>query len=264
MRFRRSPSVDRRIHAKIRVPPPDYRLMFKLKDSVTTLSLLVSVASIVLAFDGRIALASFLVFVAWGFDALDGLVARLTNTRNQFGAQFDDLADHVAYTLAPGFLAFAALRPYQFWAAAAAGFATILLGTVRLARANTLALRYPGYWIGIPRPASGFVIVLLLNARLLAGEQWVWLQAAAVILVAAGGLTRWPYKNHKGRLRSLERAFPIVGVASSLASYPAGWMWDVGLFWCAAYLLAPWVAVSPAERRAIALALEHGTAGGAP
>ena len=55
--------------------------MFKLKDSVTTLSLLVSVASIVLAFDGRIALASFLVFVAWGFDALDGLVARLTNTR---------------------------------------------------------------------------------------------------------------------------------------------------------------------------------------
>ncbi|MBP7571357.1 MAG: CDP-alcohol phosphatidyltransferase family protein [Acidobacteria bacterium] len=237
--------------------------MFKLKDSVTTLSLLVSVASIVLAFDGRIALASFLVFVAWGFDALDGLVARLTNTRNQFGAQFDDLADHVAYTLAPGFLAFAALRPFQFWAAAAAGFATILLGTIRLARANTLALRYPGYWIGIPRPVSGFVIVLLLNARLLAGEQWAWAQAAAVILVAAGGLTRWPYKNHKGRLRSIERAFPIVAIASSLAAYPAGWMWDLGLFWAVLYLVSPWVIVPAGTRRAINLATT-GAPGGEP
>ena len=155
--------------------------MFKLKDYFTAGSLLVSLGAVILAFQGRIPLASFLVFVAWGFDALDGLVARLTRTRNEFGAQFDDLVDHIAYTVAPGFIVYAALGPRAWWVGLAGCFAVILLGTVRLAVANTLSLRYPGFWIGVPRPASGFLIVFVLNARLFSGGRLIALQAALIV-----------------------------------------------------------------------------------
>lgn len=233
--------------------------MFKLKDYFTAGSLLVSIGAVIFAFQGRIPLASFLVFVAWGFDALDGLVARLTKTKNDFGAQFDDLVDHIAYTVAPGFIVYAALARESWWLALVGCFATILLGTIRLALANTLSLRYPGYWIGLPRPASGFVIVLLLNARLFTGGRLLWLQVALVVLLALAGLTRLPYKNHKGRLRAFEKAFPIVAVVSSIACYPFGWLWDVGLAWAVIYLFAPWIAASSEERARIAAALDTGT-----
>lgn len=232
--------------------------MFKLKDYFTAASLLVSIGAVIFAFQGRIPLASFLVFVAWGFDALDGLVARLTKTKNEFGAQFDDLVDHIAYTVAPGFIVYAALGRAAWWLGLAGCFATILLGTIRLALANTLSLRYPGFWIGLPRPASGFVIVILLNARLFADGRLVWLQLALIVLLALSGLSRLPYKNHKGRLRPLEKAFPIAGVVTSLACYPIGWMWDVGLVWATLYLCAPWLALSAGERRQIAAAVEAG------
>jgi phosphatidylserine synthase len=231
--------------------------VFKLKDYFTAASLLVSIASVILAFEGRVPLASFLVFVAWGFDALDGLVARLTRTKNEFGAQFDDLVDHIAYTVAPGFIAYVALSRAAWWAGMAACFAVILFGTIRLALGNTLSLRYPGYWIGLPRPGSGFVIVSLLNARLFAGGRFVPLQLAVITALVAAGLTRLPYKNHKGSLRPFEKAFPIVAVASSLACYPLGWMWDVGLAWCLVYLASPWLIVPSAERERIGRALRE-------
>jgi phosphatidylserine synthase len=238
-------------------------MMFKLKDYFTAGSLLVSIAAVVLAFDGRISLASFLVFVAWGFDALDGLVARLTKTKNEFGAQFDDLVDHIAYTVTPGFIVYATLGRAAWWIGLAGCFAVILFGTIRLALANTLSLRYPGYWIGLPRPASGFLIVSLLNARVFAGGSLVWLQLAVIALLVTAGLTRWPYKNHKGRLRPLEAAFPIAAVVSSLACYPFGWMWDAGLAWSTIYLFSPWLIVSADKRREIAAVLRQGTGGGA-
>jgi hypothetical protein len=130
-----------------------------------------------------------------------------------------------------------------------------VIGTIRLAVNNTLSLRYPGYWIGLPRPASGFVIVFLLNARLFAGTRLGWLQLALIVALALSGLSRLPYKNHKGRLRPLEKAFPIVAILSSLACYPFGWMWDLGLAWGVVYLCAPWLALSAEERAGIAAAV---------
>ncbi len=237
--------------------------MFKLKDYFTAGALLVAIGSVLLAFQGRLPLASFLVFVAWGFDALDGLVARLTKTKNEFGAQFDDLVDHIAYTVAPGFIVYVALARAAWWMGLAGCFAVILLGTIRLALGNTFARRYPGYWIGLPRPASAFVIVCLVNARGFESGRLAWVQLAIVALLVTAGLTRLPYKNHKGRLRPLEKAFPIVAVVSSAACYPLGWMFDVGLAWTVAYVFSPWVIVSAGERQAIVDAV-NGRAAGTP
>ena len=226
--------------------------MFKLKDYFTAGSLLVSITAVIFAFHGRIPLASFLVFVAWGFDTLDGLVARLTKSGNAFGAQFDDLVDHVAYTISPGFIAFAALSREQWWAGLLACFATMLFGTIRLARGNTFSLRFPGYWIGMPRTISGFMIVLILNARFLQHPGWVWVQVALIVVLALAGLSSLPYRNHKTRLRWWEFAFPITAVLTSLACYPLGLMWEVGTLWTLVYLGAPWISATAAQRDEVA------------
>ncbi len=49
-------------------------------------------------------LSGWLIFMAMIFDALDGHVARLSNTSSEFGAQLDSLCDLVTFGVAPGFL----------------------------------------------------------------------------------------------------------------------------------------------------------------
>lgn len=233
-------------------------MVFKLKDVFTAASLLAGVVAVVLGFEGRIALASFLVLVAWGFDALDGLVAGLTRSQNAFGEQFDDLVDHVGYTMAPAFIVYAAFRPRAALLGLAVCFVSILLGTVRLAMARVAPRRYPGYWIGLPRPAAGFLIVFFLNSRLFALDQLLWPSAAMFVGLGLLGLTSLPYRNHKVALGGAMRFLLVLAIGSSLAAHFAGWMWDVALGWGLLYLLSPWVLMSPKTRDAIGEALAGG------
>ena len=62
--------------------------------------------AIVLASDGRFALAGYVIFLAMVADVLDGRVARLTRTTSSFGGQLDSLSDAVSFGVAPAFLMF--------------------------------------------------------------------------------------------------------------------------------------------------------------
>jgi phosphatidylserine synthase len=232
-------------------------MVAKIKDVFTTASLLTAVLAVVLGFEGRIPLASFLVLVAWGFDALDGLAARLTRSQNAFGAEFDDLVDHVAYTVAPAFILYAAFRPRAAVAGLAGCFATILLGTVRLALSRVVPRKYPGYWIGLPRPATGFLIVFSLNSRLFVFDQVLWPTALLVTGLGLLGLTTLPYRNHKVVLSRTERVLLALAIGSSLAAHFVGWMWDVALGWGLLYLVSPWILVSGRTRATIAAAISR-------
>jgi len=230
-------------------------MVVRLKDVCTAASLLAAVFAVILGFERRIPLASFLVLIAWGFDALDGLVARLTRSQNAFGVEFDDLVDHVAYTVAPAFILYAAFEPRAALAGLAGCFATILLGTVRLALSRVAPRQYPGYWIGLPRPATGFLIVFLLNSRLFAFDQILWPTVLLVAGLGLLGLTALPYRNHKVALTWPERVLLGLAIGSSLAAHFAGWMWDVALGWGLLYLVSPWILVSGRTRTTIAAAL---------
>src|SRR5437660_5659148 len=59
------------------------------------------------AFDGAAKAIAYAVL----FDALDGRIARLTNSSSDFGREFDSLADGVSFRGAPAFLAFASGVP---------------------------------------------------------------------------------------------------------------------------------------------------------
>lgn len=92
----------------------------------------------------RMESACFLIFLGMVFDSLDGMVARLTKSFSDFGAQLDSLSDALTFGVAPAILAKVLLEhegPALGWLAnprlhfaAAACFA--LMAILRLARFN--------------------------------------------------------------------------------------------------------------------------------
>ena len=50
--------------------------------------------------------ASIAILLAIPFDALDGRIARMTNTESDFGRELDSLADVVTFGVAPSILAY--------------------------------------------------------------------------------------------------------------------------------------------------------------
>ena len=227
----------------------------KIKDLVTLGSLLVALYSVEQAFEGRLERASALVLLAWGFDALDGLVARLTRSGNEFGAHLDDIVDHFAYTVAPAFVVFNAYAPHGRLLAFVLLFAVVAGGTIRLARFATAPLSYPGYWIGLPRPAVGFMLVFFLSSSIFSMPAGPLVGVALVALLAGLSLTRLPYRNHKRPFRRWQVAALVSTLLACIALYPLGQMWNGALLLGTVYLFAPWIALTGAERRAIARAL---------
>lgn len=103
-------------------------------------------------------------------DKLDGFAARIMNASSEFGAQFDSLADLIAFGLAPAFalfFAFKELSPEWFSA-----HIPILIGTLsfyvlctamRLAKYNALDCdAYPNHFVGLPSTFGGIIIALML------------------------------------------------------------------------------------------------------
>jgi CDP-diacylglycerol---serine O-phosphatidyltransferase len=73
---------------------------------ITLFNLLSGVLSIYALMNGNADLAAYLIFIAAGFDFLDGFAARLLNAKTEIGAELDSLADVVSFGVAPGFILF--------------------------------------------------------------------------------------------------------------------------------------------------------------
>lgn len=76
----------------------------RLPDLLTTANLACGVGSILLASQGQLTLACWLVFAGAFFDVLDGLAARALGGGTPLGAQLDSLADMVTFGVAPAFI----------------------------------------------------------------------------------------------------------------------------------------------------------------
>ena len=85
-------------------------MALRIPDLLTTANLSCGVASILLASQGQLTLACWLVFAGAAFDVLDGLAARALGGGSEFGKQLDSLADMVTFGVAPGMIA--ASDPY--------------------------------------------------------------------------------------------------------------------------------------------------------
>lgn len=135
------------------------KIAFLLPNFFTAASIFLGMLSIVKASNGEFEISAWLIMAATVFDGLDGRIARLTNTMSSFGAEFDSLADIIAFGAAPAMLLFFYIgHDYGRF-----GFLTtalfVIFGAIRLARFNSaLQNKEPSIFIGLPIPAAASAI----------------------------------------------------------------------------------------------------------
>jgi CDP-diacylglycerol--serine O-phosphatidyltransferase len=113
--------------------------------------------------------AHFIIFCCL-LDKLDGFAARAFNASSEFGAQFDSLADLIAFGIAPAFMMmFAYKNLAEEWygthkIALFAGCAVYMVcAAMRLAKYNAMdSDSYPDYFSGMPSTFAGVVNAVLM------------------------------------------------------------------------------------------------------
>jgi CDP-diacylglycerol--serine O-phosphatidyltransferase len=147
--------------------PPGHRGVYILPNLFTTGSLLAAFVGLALAHGGQIESCALAVLVSAVLDGLDGKVARLTNTASEFGIQYDSLADLVAFGVTPGFMVWIWAIDVYGRLGLAASFLFVACAALRLARFNisTTAVTGKKFFIGLPSPAAGCTLAMLVFAR---------------------------------------------------------------------------------------------------
>jgi CDP-diacylglycerol--serine O-phosphatidyltransferase len=123
---------------------------------------------------GQVEMAGWLIVWAAFLDGLDGVLARLLDAKSHFGIEFDSLADHVSFGLAPAALlaSYADRLGIGVWDGSPHGWIVlvpvtfyVVMAGVRLARFNVQTLELGEMLFrGIPTTMSaGIISVLVLT-----------------------------------------------------------------------------------------------------
>ncbi len=103
--------------------------------------------------------AAWFIVLAAGFDAFDGIMARITKSSSAFGVQIDSLSDVVSFGAAPAFLV------YQLHLHTLGGFGIFIssllmvFGGLRLARFNVQLVGFEkDHFVGLPIPVSALTV----------------------------------------------------------------------------------------------------------
>ena len=125
----------------------------------TVLNMFCGFLSVIHSSRGEFASASWFIILAAGFDAFDGIMARITKSSSEFGVQIDSLSDVVSFGAAPAFLA------YQLNLSSLGSMGVLLsslvmiFGGLRLARFNVQLSGFDKeFFLGLPIPASAITI----------------------------------------------------------------------------------------------------------
>ncbi len=247
--------------------------MFGIKDIFTTINLLGGIVAICLCIDGQPYWAGVSVMLGYLLgDMLDGWVARRLGTSNDFGSEFDTIADHLSHVVAPAAIVYTVYKDVDQLPAArsqvlAIGLASSLIVSVSIRHARNIVapIKFKGVWSGLPRSVLGFLAIGYCNAQLAAhvpGGWWL-----GVVLIPAMGvatLTYLPFPSHH-----LSRPFHWIErivISLSFAATIGIWLvyprfgFDVLFFFMAGYSLSAWIMLTPDERvaygRAVAQAKE--------
>ena len=107
-----------------------------IPNSFTLANLACGLLGILWAFEGKLAEAAYLIWLAAAFDFFDGFLARMLKATTEIGKQLDSLADLVTFGVLPSFLFYHMLKedlptPFIYLT-----FATALLSALRLAKFN--------------------------------------------------------------------------------------------------------------------------------
>lgn len=133
--------------------------IYLLPNLFTTASLFSGFYAIVAGMNGHFDNAAIAIFVSMILDGLDGRVARATNTQSAFGAEYDSLADMVAFGVAPALVAFSWNLQTLGNLGWIATFIYVAGAALRLARFNTqIGSVDKKYFVGLPSPAAAAIV----------------------------------------------------------------------------------------------------------
>jgi CDP-diacylglycerol---serine O-phosphatidyltransferase len=152
------------------------RGIYLLPNLFTTGVLFCGFYAIVQAMNGLFEVACVAVYVAMVLDGMDGRVARWTNTSSEFGAQYDSIADMVAFGVAPAMVAYTWVLKDLGTAGWVGAFIYCAGAGIRLARFNTnIGVVDKRYFQGLPSPSGAAVVaglVWMLTSFGLKPDQW--------------------------------------------------------------------------------------------
>ena len=254
------------------------RRMFGIKDIFTTINVLGGAVAICLCIDGQPFAAGLAVMAGYVFgDTLDGWVARKLGSSNEFGAEYDTIADHNSHCIAPAAIVYTVYNDSALLAdplhnkilAMALASSIIIAATVRHARNVVRPVKFKGAWAGLPRTILGFLVLAYVNASLapFGPGGGLWLGVVLIPVLCIVTLTYLPFANHHlGRnhvwyVRFFIGLFFVTqfGVLFVAPSF----FFDVLFFWSIGYSTTAWMSLTAAERsdfrRAVKLAFQEPT-----
>lgn len=256
----------------------------KLKDFVTLGNLLSGFLAVLMLFViedpwEAFTWASYLIYIGFVFDVLDGPVARMLHQQTTFGGHFDSVCDYVTNSIAPSFILFHfywQVGGYHWLIGAFVGAFPITLGTIRQAQQADKPLSFPCYWIGLPRPVLTIFYLGLLNSSafwfgIQAAHPWrdVWFAAAALLIIVFTffHLSTIPFVNRTKRrwtkflrfgMHMFLTASPVVLVLGWVLLDWPGIVYDFLFFDLCVYIFISWTQISKEDSRRIRHYLETG------
>ena len=217
------------------------KLRFVLPNTFTSLNFLLGVFSICWttgAFGSfstadQIRMGAYFVMLCALFDKLDGFAARLVDASSEFGAQFDSLADLIAFGLAPAFCFFFTYKIYApewfqnhglLMTFALAVY--VLCAAMRLAKYNACdSDTYHHHFSGLPSTFAGMInavlIVYLKSKGVFADPSSFLFWAPIIVFTVTGFLMVSPLFLPKLQPRK-NKAFNIFQIVLILLTYVAG------------------------------------------
>jgi len=133
--------------------------IYVLPNLFTTAGLFSGFYSIIVSTKGQYEVAAIAILVAAVLDALDGRIARMTNTTSKFGAEYDSLSDVIAFGVAPAVMAYSwSLSSFGNWGWVVS-FLFVACGALRLARFNIqIGIVESKVFNGLPIPGAAAVL----------------------------------------------------------------------------------------------------------
>jgi CDP-diacylglycerol--serine O-phosphatidyltransferase len=205
---------------------------YLLPNLFTTGVLFCGFYAIVQAMNGRFEVAAIAIYVALVLDGMDGRIARWTNTQSEFGAQYDSIADMVAFGAAPALVAYTWVLK-DLGTAGWIGAFIYCAGTgIRLARFNVnIGVVDKRYFQGLPCPSAAAVVaglVWMLTDFGLTPDRWyitagiTWITAVFIGFTMVSNVPFYSFKEVNWRQRvPLWVILAAVLVLSVIASRPS-------------------------------------------
>ncbi len=126
--------------------------------ALTLANLFCGFASIILITDGNHLPGILILFPAFIFDILDGLVARMFGWKSALGGELDSLADEVSFVVAPAIIMAIVFFDSSLFGFIVAGL-SISFGTLRLAKFNIT--KDKGYFQGMSVPYFTTIVIAI-------------------------------------------------------------------------------------------------------